>query len=503
MIDLVSNFPYEKPRQVQLETLQLLQENWTKYDVFVIQAPTSYGKTAVAKTLMNAFRSVSAITPSNLLVKQFLEEFSDTPSLHRLDSYHCEKWDRPCPITRAKLHQFCNQKRDKVSCPAAGDLSTAKYRRGPGIYNYHTYTAHRIARDVLVIDEAHNVLQFLRDREALRVWQHDYRYPHKMWTYPQIQEWLDSLPQSKRRNKKIQVLQEAVRFQVPTHIANRTTHEFNGAGTIRGEPEDRDCIELLPVDVAESGPKYLWPRDVKKLVLMSATIGPKDIEQLGLGNRKLLYLRCKSPIPPGNRPIIPLDVVSVNRQSMEDGVEQRLASEINDIAAHHVGEKGVVHVTYQLSRMLRGTLTSERFIFHTRENKQEKYQEFRKSAPSSGKILVACGMYEGIDLPEELGRWQVIAKIPWMSLGNPAIKHLAELDPEWYTWETLKTVIQACGRICRTPTDYGVTYLLDSSFWRLARDGIKMFPEWFSEALMFSPEQEEKWAGLASGDRPW
>lgn len=495
-MDLMQYFPYDEPRDIQREVLEILGANWHEFDVFVIRAPTAFGKTGLARTLQNAFRSVSVITPTNLLVEQYLDEFPDTQTLARLDSYYCEKWDRPCPITRAKLQQFCSRKRDDVPCPASGDLSVAKYQRGPGVYNYHTYAAHRLYRDVLVIDEAHNVLQFLRDRQAQRIWQHDYRYPSNMWSYPVMQDWLDKLPPAKRKNKKIALLQEAIRFQVPTHIANRTTAQYNGKGTVRGEPEDRDCVELLPVDIS-SAPPILWPRDVKKLVLMSATIGPKDIEQLGLGNRRIQYLDCESPIPPGNRPIVPLDTAAVNRNTLANGVEQRLAQEIMDIAEHHTGEKGVVHATYQLANALRPYLPSDRFIFHSRETKGQQYVTFRDSDSRHGMVLVASGMYEGIDLPEDLGRWQVIAKIPWTSLGNPAIRHLADLDPEWYTWETLKTVIQACGRICRTPTDYGVTYILDSSFWRLARDGYHLFPNWFSDALQLSPEQEQQWKDLS------
>jgi len=101
----------------------------------------------------------------------------------------------------------------------------------------------------------------------------------------------------------------------------------------------------------------------------------------------------------------------------------------------------------------------------------------------SGAILVASGMYEGIDLVGDLGRFQIIAKIPWASLGNPAMKHLSVLDPDYYLWDCMKTTIQACGRICRTPEDFGASYILDSSFRRLIRQGIGQCPEWFLEAL--------------------
>jgi Rad3-related DNA helicase len=478
-IDLVKHFPYSQARPVQQEALQLIQNNLDDYDVLVVNAPTALGKSAIAKSLMNGHRSVSAIAPTNLLVQQFLKEFPDTPTLSRLDSYRCEEWQRPCASTRAKLLKFCK------GCKCGGDLGTAKFRKGPGIYNYHIYLAHKVFREILVIDEAHSLLPVIRDRMSITLWRHDYKYPHDMWRKDQVLAWISTLTPGKQKSKKIKLLKEAVTYQVPEYIFNRTKDWFNGKGTLRNEPEERDCIKLMPVDVAKAPPMF-WPHsEVKKIILLSATIGPKDIEQMGLGGRRVCYITCKSPIPAGSRPIVPLSLMSVNRTVMgtEEGVRQ-LASYINKIAQDHIGIKGVVHVTYQLSNLLSNHLTDNRFLFHNRDNKTGRYLEFRNSNPDEGRILVACGLYEGMDLPEDAGRWQIIAKVPWPSLADPGIKHLADLDPEHYIWETMKTTMQGCGRICRTPEDYGTTFIVDSSFWRMMQDGSHLVPEWFREAIV-------------------
>lgn len=476
-LNLIDHFPYVEARPIQKEALQTIQDNWDKYDVFVLIGPTAFGKSAVARTLMNALNSVSCITPTNLLVDQMLQEFPDTPTLSRLDKYRCEEWKRPCSQTRARLMKFCK------GCQCGKDLSQAKFRRGPGIYNYHTYMAHKLFRDVLVVDEAHNLLSVIRERLALRMWRHDYRYPSNMWKPEQVKEWVATLSDAKRRTKKVVALKEAASYQVPEYVYQRTKEWFNGKGTTRNEPEERELIKLLPVDVSQAPPIF-WPQEVQKIILMSATIGPKDIEQLGLSRRRVCYIACKSPIPAEQRPVVPLSLMSVNRTAIQDGGDEQLAEYITKITNDHPGEKGIVHVTYQLSALLRERLTGSRYIFHDRDNKGYKYKEFRDASPESGRVLVACGLYEGIDLPEDAGRWQVIAKIPWQSLASPAIKHLAELDPEWYIWDTLKTTIQACGRICRTPEDYGTTFILDTSFWRLIKEGKHLIPEWFLDALV-------------------
>lgn len=483
-LNLLENFPYPSPRQIQVEVLEQLEKHWHDYDVFVLVMPTASGKTALARTLQKALYSVSAITPTNQLVGQYLDEFPDTPTLHRLDSYYCEKWDRPCPITRAKTRNFCNTRRDGCNCPAASDLSIAKYRSGPGIYNYYTYLSHKLYREILVVDESHNLIPTIRDRQSLIIWKHDYNFPRNMYTREQMQEWIQTLPTRTKKHKKIKLLDEATRFDVPMYIAQRTEEQFNGKGTQRGSPEMRDCIKLSPVDISSAPPMFWPPGQVNKIVLMSATIGEKDLEQLGLGRKRTLVVECQSPIPIEGRPIVAHCSVVVNRNRIEEAAVE-LSNEIMQIAEYYKGTKGVVHATYQLSGLLKEYLTDGRFLFHTRESKAEVYKQFREKLPESGAVLVACGMYEGIDLPDDLGRWQVISKIPWPSLGSPAVKHLSDLDPDWYLWETAKITMQACGRISRNPTDVGDTIILDKSFHKLYNEAERLLPNWFKEAIIW------------------
>lgn len=489
MTDFLAHFPYEKARDIQARVLDVLSREWEHYDVFVVSAPTAFGKTALSRTIMEALGSVSVVTPTNQLVTQFQAEFPDTATLARLDSYRCEEWQRPCSMTRAKLQTFCK------GCACGKAMAVAKYRGGPGIYNYHIYLAQKLYRDTLVVDEAHNLLPFIRERMAARIWQHDYHYPDNMYSADQIRGWIETLSPTRRRHKKIQMLWQAVAHPQPEYIPQRGTESFNGKGTLRGHPEDRDCLKILPVDIS-GAPAFFWPGlgrrvpgagVVRKVVLMSATIGRKDIEALGLGGAgraRVLYVSAESPIAASRRPIISVGLVGVNRYNI-DSAAQTIARYIEDVVLpQHTGQKGVIHASYQLAGLLRSHLLGDRYLFHSRENKSRIYEEFRSTDATSGKILIASGMYEGVDLPGDLGRWQVIAKVPWESLGSPAIRYQADKDPEWYAWNTLRTLIQACGRICRTEEDYGVTLILDASVDKLLTEYQHLLPPWYQDALL-------------------
>ncbi len=469
---ILQHFPYQEARAVQQELLLKIEENWGNTEVFVIVGPTATGKSSVAKTIQNWKYGVSVITPTNQLVDQYLEEFPDTRTLARLDSYWCDEWQRPCSRTRAMMRGFCK------GCTCSGDLSQARFRRGPGIYNYHTYMAHRLYRPVLVVDEAHGLGHTIQDREALRIWWHEYRYPIGASSEALLQ-WLRKQPQRIQNHKKMAALRDALDTENPVMVIQHGHDSFNGVGTRRGDPEERPCIRLLPVDISSSPPIF-WPKEVERIVLMSATISPTDIRELGLDKKRVLYLEAASPIPPENRPVVFHPVAHLSRGNMEDGV-RKVGLEIERMAQHHWSEKGVIHATYGMADMLRKTLTGPRFMFHTRENKREVYQQFRDR--HDAPVLVACGMYEGIDLPDDLGRWQVVAKVPWKSLGDAAIRHKAERDPDWYMWQAMRDLIQACGRIVRHPDDTGITYICDGSFQRMLVEGAHLIPGWFRDSL--------------------
>lgn len=491
-MDLLSHFPYGTPRDGQAAALSALQQEWNNFDVFVISAPTAAGKTALSKTIMNAVGSVAYIQPNNLLVQQVLQEFPDTPTLSRLDSYRCEEWARSCASTKGKLGFFCK------GCDCSKALMRTKYKNDQTVMNYHIYVAHKAYREVVILDEAHNALPWIRERVAGKIWQHDYGYPSNMHSPEQVSAWIQTLPPAKRKHKKIQDLYAAVTYPKPEYQMQRTTDQFNGKGTARGFPEERDCIKLLPTDIRHA-PPLLWPGlgqprsptglpgtvTTQKVILMSATISRVDVEALGLDRHRVLYVNCESPIEPVRRPIILRDIAAVSRANQAESA--RLMAEHIDqvLAPFHEGEKGVVHTSYAMARELASHLGSKpRYLFHDKLNKKEQYEYFRAAPAESGLILIACGMTEGIDLPEDLGRWQVVSKIPWPSLGSPAVRYMADENPDSYAWETMKGLIQACGRICRTPEDYGVSYVLDSTIHKLLKDHWDLFPLWYTDALI-------------------
>jgi Rad3-related DNA helicase len=480
-VSILQYFPYPTIRPEQQEVLEILEAQWQNYDCFCLVMPTAAGKSAIAATLAKWAYNASIITPTNILAKQFADEFSPAiGKLNKRSMYKCPRVAEGRMNCEDAAKQFggrkgigCDQ-----TCEYIADLRRSK-GRGCGVYNYYCYMAHKLFKSTVIIDESHNTLKTIADLASKKLWQHDHHFPSWIWSYSDLIKWLEGL---RDRSPVLEDLFQELHTTRPRYVISKTKELWK-----KTTPwEDRALLKLLPIDIKDSQP-FLWPSSVKKVVLMSATINKNDIEELGLSRRRTLYLEASSPIPAMSRPILPISVASVNYQNTEVATKTIVDWIRLNLLDKHSGEKGLIHATYKQARLIEAELgdLGGRVLYHRKDTVKQKYLEFTESPPESGRILVASGLYEGIDLVEDLGRWQVIAKIPWLSLADPAIKFKAEENPDWFTWETAKATLQACGRICRTETDTGVTYILDSSFNRLYDNLVKadLAPQWWLDAI--------------------
>jgi Rad3-related DNA helicase len=107
-------------------------------------------------------------------------------------------------------------------------------------------------------------------------------------------------------------------------------------------------------------------------------------------------------------------------------------------------------------------------------------------APNS--IIIAPAMHEGLDLADDLSRFQIICKIPFPNFHQD--KQLAvrmESDPVFYDWITALKLVQSAGRSVRSKTDWADTYILDGSFEWWFRKNKRLLPSWFTEAIIDGP----------------
>jgi Rad3-related DNA helicase len=97
-------------------------------------------------------------------------------------------------------------------------------------------------------------------------------------------------------------------------------------------------------------------------------------------------------------------------------------------------------------------------------------------------VLLSPSLREGVDLPDDFLRFQILTKMPYGDLGDPWTAARRERDPRWYAIETAKALVQTYGRSCRHRDDFGTTYVLDAQFARFLQHYRPLLPEWFLDA---------------------
>jgi len=487
-----------------------LETYWNDAEVFAIQAPTGAGKSLLARTLASwrekHDEQTAIITPQVQLQDQYADEFPDLPVVKGKHRHECShKEISTCDVHDELLGRYC------IGCPYEASKRAA--RSAPtAIYNFYTYLLHEGQRETLIVDEAHNLIDCIAEFSSLKLWHHKDPALANIETSGDLLVWLErevngmageimqrrttksnlqellkmgqdismtefaannaSLGKLVSADRKYRQLMAGIKASSGNFFLEQTTDSYRG--------ETKPLLRVRPVNI-KYVPHALWPQNkVKRIILMSATISRKDVEMLGLANRKVRYINCPSAIPPENRPIKVKPVGSMSYRT-QDKTLPKMAKRILELAEQHKGEKGVVHCTYGIAWKLREHLTDRRFLWHNRESKLEVYEKFRAS--EGDEILIASGMSEGIDLVEDAGRWQVLTKVMYPSLADPLIKHKMQEDQDWYDWMTARTLIQQLGRICRTPKDYGITYILDSSFVGFYRKTRRLWPDYVVEAM--------------------
>lgn len=487
--NILNFFPKDKrPRQVQIDTLLKIEEHWNTTDVIAVNLEVASGKSAIAMTLarwaQKTFKQRSAIlTPTNILVDQYTTDYPGLHTLKRQDSYTCSltadhdiEQQQSCKEVKANLGRTCK------GCHYSQALKKT-FVYPYGVYNYYTYLAYKIYPDILIVDEAHNLLPMIQSMAAKRYWYHQYNFPAWIDSYGRLRGWLESNPLLET-DTKLQTLYGELTNGKARFLVQKDVEPYRGI--------ERPVLKLVPIDVRDQ-PPLLWPLGkVKKIILLSATINRTDIEELGLDKRRVRIISAPSPIPAENRPVEVGPCINLSFRHQAKTVPE-MAQRLLELLARHP-EKGFVHAPYGTAALLKKQLegTSDRWLFHDNTDKSEVFDAFLKSPTGEGKVLIASGMYEGVDLKEDIARWQVIAKVPWPSLAEPAIAFKAEMSPEWYNWETAKQVIQAVGRVCRTPTDYGITYIWDSTFERLYNENPELFSDSFKQAVRFNNDEAKK-----------
>jgi len=258
---------------------------------------------------------------------------------------------------------------------------------------------------------------------------------------------------------------------------------------VHKENYDITRVDLKPLDPS----KYIKAVVEKcpKTLIMSATIlNEKTFERnLGLSSEdnSTKFIQIQSDFPIENRPIFPLSVEYLNFSNLQQmNVKSKISRAIDNIMHIHSNDKGIIHTSsYEQLNFIKDNLSktnSRRLILTDPEiERDEVIREHSESKKPT--VLISPSLHTGLDLKDNLSRFQIITKVPYPNISDKWTSEKRKINEEWYYWQTALRLVQAYGRSIRSKDDWAKTYVLDSAFNYFIRVNKNILPKWFLSAI--------------------
>jgi Rad3-related DNA helicase len=161
------------PRQQQRDAMEWLAKGWEQSKIDVINAPVGSGKSAIARAIQLA-TGAPVITPSNVLVNQYHDDYPTVNILKGKAHYQC-KMGLTCHEWQNTLEQKPCEGCPYSTCKRAALDSKPTFFNPISLY-YTTRHEDWTPPDVIVVDEAHQLGSMISMLTGTRLRQSLYKF---------------------------------------------------------------------------------------------------------------------------------------------------------------------------------------------------------------------------------------------------------------------------------------------------------------------------------------
>ncbi|MFW6310960.1 MAG: helicase C-terminal domain-containing protein [Nanoarchaeota archaeon] len=229
----------------------------------------------------------------------------------------------------------------------------------------------------------------------------------------------------------------------------------------------------------------LVAKKTKKILFTSATICGADqfCKDLGI-TKSYASSEIPSSFPVKNRLVGYKPVGKLNFKNKNQLLPSFVKS-IDNIIDYHKNENGLIHsVSYDNANYIKeNSKFKKQILIPNREEIMDIINVIKEKSEKERLIIVSPALTEGVDLIDNLSRFQIFIKVPFGFLGDVWVKTKLQQDSNWYARNAIVKIVQGAGRSIRSKDDYAYTYILDENFRRLATESRNLFPNWFFESI--------------------
>ncbi len=253
-------------------------------------------------------------------------------------------------------------------------------------------------------------------------------------------------------------------------------------------------LSIKPLDISKYVETFFG---IDTQVFMSATIDKASFcENTGLEPSKVAFVDTpKSPFLPDKRRVNFLNIRKLSYSSSWND-ERAVITKIDEILSEHQDERGLILTSSEKRCIDIHNNLSEKNkrrirICHSRnENGMTQDEIIQEHAKDKNGVLLSSSLWEGVDLKDDLSRFQIIAKAPYPNLSEKRTKIKMQKFPLWYKSQTLVKLLQGFGRSIRNEEDWAVTYVLDEAANDLLYQCKPMVPKAYHDVLGFPSYRE-------------
>jgi Rad3-related DNA helicase len=508
-MSLASKYPFPKFRPYIEDALADAEAAFDSGKKFVmINAPTGSGKSAVAVAFARHFRS-AILTPTKILQNQYADtkEFGTEYTIFGKSNYRCGlkafkhlTVDQAICCSDAATREYADMtdwekelKKEhapamtlKGRCTSAGIceyyklISSIPVKPSP-VVNYDLFFHLKKTPlnpsegtnfgENVVFDEAHHLMSKARSVFGYKISEtavenllgKDAR--RRQGESPA--QWLARhvLLSSELLKKEgdLKAAPELYKFNINTSFISQFEIEDKNKFFIDDKGSE---VDIKPVNFKYLKNIIFYP--FKKVLLLSATFPKNFCEIFNISDDEIEVIDIPSSFPKEKRPLLFVkDLPALNYKTEFTSTHPTIAA-LRVILEKHARDKGIIHCSnYSFFRQLQKLFKHDKRFVWVEQGQDKSKHLVKHASAKNASVLVSPAMLEGVDLKDDLARFQVMIKLPFPTLDDYT-KRMMALYSNYYDNEVATSVMQAYGRAVRSEDDHATFYVLDGAFSRFA-----------------------------------
>jgi len=433
-----------------------------------------------------------------------------TNPVYLLYSTHCgfakDEGENPWIERSAVIFDEAHNLENHLVSFAESNVDPEKYHEDFGVQTRGITFTGRVEEDYFMVEKIKGILEAKAQELALKLEQ---EFPKAGLMGMNPRDWAkgfnDKVADKVRKlNSKIYAVDKAIQPLKIFFNTHSTPEELAKRWIISKQP-DANILKLSPIYGDFLFHDYFGKLG-EKFIFLSATLGTKKefCKELGIEEDECFFMETDSPFKPELSPIIVMPSIKLSKDVYDKNVK-KVGGLVDEIMNQHPNDRGIIHaVTYDLQKHIFNGVSpknQKRLLCrdmdvltnalkganqYPKKYKNDELIDLHETEGSKyGSVLLSPSMMEGVDLYDDLARFQVIIKLPWANLGDVRVKIKSQLDGDWYANKMWLSILQASGRATRHETDESVTYILDQNFKYFYDQWKHKLPEWFKRRLVF------------------